>query len=166
MRIKAHMQTHIDQERQTMFHDSTEEVKNRLNQMCRTVEEGMANNADVVFTQMRGDYLTVITGQSQQGEQNLPKWVRTIMANIGQIIDEHEGRENKDGQEREVDATAASLEDTKENTNVEPEAEAHDSHDDTLFFGANFNFAKPENTSSLTDIQPKTEASSAVELGS
>ncbi len=53
MRMKYAMQNHVDNARTTMFRQSTNEVKGRLNSMIRDVEEQMSNKADEVFLKMR-----------------------------------------------------------------------------------------------------------------
>jgi hypothetical protein len=58
MRMKDHMNKHVDQQRHTMFRDSTDEVRGHLNLMCRTVGESMSSNAELVFIQMRRDYVS------------------------------------------------------------------------------------------------------------
>lgn len=53
MRMKYAMQNHVENARTTMFRQSTNEVKGRLNSMIRDVEEQMSNKADEVFLKMR-----------------------------------------------------------------------------------------------------------------
>ncbi|KAI9745714.1 MAG: hypothetical protein M1818_001250 [Claussenomyces sp. TS43310] len=89
-RMKQYLNNHIDSAKQTMFHDSTLEVKRRLTQMCRSVEEAMSNKADEVFLMMRRDYVMAITGSNLPLGQQLPKWQRAVMAEVSQIIDEME----------------------------------------------------------------------------
>jgi hypothetical protein len=90
MRMKAHMTSHVDQHRQTMFRESTEEVKKHLKQMCGQVEEQMMNKADEVFVLMRRDYMTVITGQHIPQGHIIPKWERSMKAEIAKLIQERE----------------------------------------------------------------------------
>ena len=58
------MSTYIDSHRANMFTDSCEEVRKRLNHMCRQVEEQMANKADKVFMNVQRDYTEIVTGTS------------------------------------------------------------------------------------------------------
>src|ERR1700694_78272 len=90
MRMEAHMTSHVDQHRQTMFHESTEEVKKHLKQMCSQVEEQMMNKVDEVFVLMRRDYMTVITGQHMPQGHVMPKWERSMKAEIAKLIQERE----------------------------------------------------------------------------
>jgi len=90
MRMKAHMSTHVDGSRHTMFKECTEEVKNRLTKMCRQVEESMSNKADEVLELMRRDYITAITGAQLPAGQEMPKAQRNMMAAVARIIDERE----------------------------------------------------------------------------
>lgn len=59
-RMKAHMADHIDKTRTQMFADSCEEVRSRLRDMCRQVENEMATEADVVFLSIQRDYMEVV----------------------------------------------------------------------------------------------------------
>jgi hypothetical protein len=90
MRMKDHMLSHVDTHRQTMFRESTEEVKSHLTQMCRQVEEQMSNKADEVFALMRRDYMMVVTGTRVPQGQELPKWERTMRMEIAKVIEERE----------------------------------------------------------------------------
>src|ERR1700722_2836031 len=107
MRMKAHMTSHVDQHRQSMFRESTEEVKKHLKQMCSQVEEQMMNKADEVFVLMRRDYMTVITGQNMPQGHVMPKWERSMKADIAKLIQEREDaaekEENPDRSTSEVD---------------------------------------------------------------
>jgi hypothetical protein len=90
MRMKTHMASHVDEHRQTMFHESTEEVKKHLTHMCRQVEEQMSNKADEVFVLMRRDYMTAITGAHMPLGKETPKWERTMKAEIAKILEDME----------------------------------------------------------------------------
>jgi hypothetical protein len=107
MRMKAYMTSHVDQHRQTMFRESTEEVKKHLKQMCGQVEEQMMNKVDEVFVLMRQDYMTVITGQHMPQGHVMPKWERSMKAEIAKLIQEREDaaeqEENPDRNTSEVD---------------------------------------------------------------
>lgn len=102
MRMKAHMTSHVDEHRQTMFHESTEEVKKHLKLMCGLVEEQMMNKVDEVFVLMRRDYMTVITGAHVPQGQVMPKWERTMKSEIAKVIQEME-----DAAEREENPDAS-----------------------------------------------------------
>lgn len=86
MRMKAAMTDHVEQERHSMFEDSTKEVQNRLSAMTRVVEEAMMNKADEVFEAMRRDYRHVLGGAAPHGEV-VPKWHRTIQKDVMTIIE-------------------------------------------------------------------------------
>jgi hypothetical protein len=96
MRMKAHMTSHVDQHRRTMFHESTEEVKKHLKLMCGQVEEQMMNKADEVFVLMRRDYMTVITGQHVPQGYVMPKWERSMKSEIAKLIQEREEAAEKE----------------------------------------------------------------------
>jgi hypothetical protein len=116
MRMKAHMTSHVDQHRQTMFHESTEEVKKHLKQMCGQVEEQMMNKADEVFVLMRRDYMTVITGQHMPQGHIMPKWERSMKAEIAKLIQEREDaaekEENPEKDTSEYDLNETAITDT------------------------------------------------------
>jgi hypothetical protein len=106
------MTSHVDQNRQTMFRESTEEVKKHLKQMCGQVEEQMMNKADEVFVLMRRDYMTVITGQHMPQGHVMPKWERSMKAEIAKLIQEREDaaekeeNPNRSTSEADLDETA------------------------------------------------------------
>ncbi|KAI9789949.1 MAG: hypothetical protein M1835_001330 [Candelina submexicana] len=87
MRMKYAMQTHVDEARTTMFRQSTNEVRARLNAMIRDVEENMANKADEVFLKMRRDYLAVLGGRALPKGEVMPKWERSMKHQIQQVIE-------------------------------------------------------------------------------
>lgn len=89
MRMKAHMRDHVDQIKNTMFKESCDEVKTRLNKMCRQVEESMNNKTDEVFLLMRRDYLQVLNGAQVSGEV-MPKWERNMRSQIARALETHE----------------------------------------------------------------------------
>lgn len=96
MRMKAHMSSHVDEHRKTMFRESTEEVKKHLKQMCGLIEEQMLNKADEVFVLMRRDYMTVVTGARMPQGQEMPKWERSMKAEIVRAIQEREDAAEKE----------------------------------------------------------------------
>jgi hypothetical protein len=122
-----------------MFKDSCDEVKKRLTQMCRHVEENMNNRTDEVFILMRRDYLTVINGAQVKGDI-MPKWERHMRANVAQALEEHEkdeaqalgiadeagedsdtktetpGKEEEDGEDAKIEETTKEEDETKEDT--------------------------------------------------
>lgn len=88
LRMKNHMNAHVDNNRAEMFTKSTEEVKIRLVQMCRDVEERMANKAEELWLAMNRDYTQVVSGSKLPQGQQMPKWERQLRSEIGQIIEE------------------------------------------------------------------------------
>ena len=87
MRMKAAMTSHVDRVRLTMFHESTSEVRNRLSQMIRQVEEDMSNKADEVFVAMRRDYRAVLGGDSRSQGEMMPKWQRMMQRDVKLVMD-------------------------------------------------------------------------------
>jgi len=60
--MKNHMVGHVDSRRSEMFRESCNQVKERLEHMCRQVEEAMANKADEVFINMSRWVFSLFTG--------------------------------------------------------------------------------------------------------
>lgn len=86
--MKAAMNSHVAQERHTMFQSSAENVKNRLSVMLKELEVYMNNKADEVYIAMRRDYNSVLGGGDvpQNGEL-LPKTQRLVRKEMMRIID-------------------------------------------------------------------------------
>lgn len=88
MRMKGHMNSHVDRERHHMFKSATETVETHLTQMCKGLEEKMANRSDEIFALMRADYMQVLGGvQVSQGvmskeEKGLRVEVKAILNDI------------------------------------------------------------------------------------
>lgn len=85
------MEEHIDSNREDMFSESVNEVKNRLDLMCDEVESGMANKADDVYQAMSRDYLSVMGGSKLPDGQAMPRWERKLRGDVLQVI---EGRDD------------------------------------------------------------------------
>jgi hypothetical protein len=92
MKMKQHMTQHVDEHRNIMFRESTNEVKGHLKKMCCKIEEEMSNKAEEVFTLMRRDYMTVITGAHVPEGKTLPKAERLARSEIARIAQEVERR--------------------------------------------------------------------------
>ncbi len=124
MRMKAHMTSHVDQHRQSMFHESTEEVKKHLKQMCGQVEEQMMNKADEVFVLMRRDYMTVITGQHMPQGHIMPKWERSMKAEIAKLIQEREdAAEKEENPDRSTSEAALDVHADQATSSTSPKAD-------------------------------------------
>lgn len=103
--MKRHMNDHIEDNKTDMFQQSVDGVKARLTDMCRAVEEEMANKADEVWSTMNRDYTQVISGtQLPEGEQ-MPKWERLLRAELAKLIRER-GEAMKKAEDRANDPTA------------------------------------------------------------
>ncbi|KAF7869938.1 hypothetical protein EAF04_004722 [Stromatinia cepivora] len=89
MRMKDHLGNQIDQKRNSMFNESCDEVKTRLNKMCRQVEGSMNNKTDEVFLLMRRDYLQVLNGTQVSGEV-MPKWERHMRSEVARALATYE----------------------------------------------------------------------------
>ncbi|KAJ4289692.1 hypothetical protein N0V90_011021 [Kalmusia sp. IMI 367209] len=74
MRMKNHMATFVPQQSAKMFLAATETVEQALLQMCRELEEKMANKVDEIFSLMRTDYTRVLGGaQATQDVMSKPE---------------------------------------------------------------------------------------------
>ena len=86
--MKAAMDSHIAQERHTMFQSSVDNVRNRLNAMVKDLESTMLDKVDEVFVMVRRDYNSVLgEGESPQAGELLPKTQRLVRKEIMRIID-------------------------------------------------------------------------------
>ncbi|PVH98719.1 hypothetical protein DM02DRAFT_719195 [Periconia macrospinosa] len=62
MRMKGHMTMHVEKERSKMFTAASEAVEKALNEMCKTLEEKLSNNADEIFASVRAAYMHALSG--------------------------------------------------------------------------------------------------------
>ena len=86
--MKAAMDSHIAQERHTMFQSSVDNVRNRLNAMVKGLESTMLDKVDEVFIMVRRDYNSVLgEGEVPQTGELLPKTQRLVRKEIMRIID-------------------------------------------------------------------------------
>ncbi|TVY91113.1 Nuclear GTPase SLIP-GC [Lachnellula willkommii] len=114
VRMKAHMTSHVDDNRTAMFTQSTEEVKDRLITMCRSVEERMANKADEVWSAMNRDYTQVISGTQLPEGQRMPKWERQLRGEVTKIIEDRaKAIEEADKEEHKVPASESETDPVK-----------------------------------------------------
>ncbi len=86
--MKAAMNSHVAQERHTMFQSSAENVQNRLSVMLKELEVDMNDKADEVYIAMRRDYNSVLGGgEVPQNGEILPKTQRLVRREMIRIID-------------------------------------------------------------------------------
>lgn len=86
-RMKAAMNSHVAQERHTMFQSSAENVKTRLSTMVKELEVYMNDKADEVYIAMRRDYNSVLGGgEVPQNGEILPKTQRLVRKEMMRII--------------------------------------------------------------------------------
>ena len=86
-RMKLAMNSHVAQERHTMFQSSAENVKSRLSIMLKEQEAFMNDKADEVYLAMRRDYNWVLRGgEMPQNGEILPKAQRLVRKEMMQII--------------------------------------------------------------------------------
>lgn len=87
-RMKAAMNSHIAQERHTMFQSSADNIRNQLNTMVQGLKTSMLDKADEVFIMVRRDYNSVLgEGELPQTGELLPKTQRLMRKEIIRIID-------------------------------------------------------------------------------
>jgi hypothetical protein len=84
--MKEHMATHIGRTRRTMFHDSTNKVKQSLEGLMASVEENMLAKADDVFLSVKRDYSSALIGSKSATGEALPRDQRIIRKKILEII--------------------------------------------------------------------------------
>ncbi|KAF2471415.1 uncharacterized protein BDR25DRAFT_223354 [Lindgomyces ingoldianus] len=85
-RMKAYMEDHVQRYRFSMFKDATQTVQGRLNDMCKTLEETMAEKAEEIFLSMRQDYMNIIGGANISQDKLIPRAERAMRADILSIL--------------------------------------------------------------------------------
>jgi len=130
-RMKTAMHSHVAVERETMFQQSADNVRNRLQAMVKDIEGLMDDKAHEVFTSMKRDYRAVLGGGdvAQEG-QMLPREQRLVRREIMGVIDGVEkifrkvaGLEAEEDEEMGSDHDGQKVEDDSEES-------AHDSEND------------------------------------
>ena len=158
------MSTHVDSRRMMMFREAVEEVRKRLNAMCRAVENQMSEITDTVFMQMTRDYNSVISGTQLPEGQVMPKWERQMRAQLARII---EGREvgSETLEEEEVVEGEKKQEDAEEEEEINEEDEPTAEDEDNLMEDPSNNDASlvAENNGELNTTAAAAEARSTSE---
>ncbi len=86
--MKAAMNSHVAQERHTMFQSSADNVKSRLSVTLKELEAHMNDKADEVYIAMRRDYNSVLGGgEVPRNGEILPKTQRLVRKEMMRIID-------------------------------------------------------------------------------
>lgn len=86
--MKAHMNSHVAENRHTMFHESAEEVERQLSSLVKDVEDTLADKADEVFMQIKRDYRSVLGGGDAPPDgEVLPRVQRQVRKEVARIID-------------------------------------------------------------------------------
>ena len=113
--MKAAMNAHVDQERHVMFQESGDEVRKRLQNLVRRVEESMSNRVDEVFLAMRRDYRSVLGGGEDVQNQVLPKAQRLMRKEVMRTIEGVESIFMKvmDGETDEMESEEGKIESAK-----------------------------------------------------
>ena len=82
------MNTHLAQERHVMFQQSAENVRNKLLDLVREVEELMKDKADEVFISIKRDYRVALGGHDVQRDGEMfPRTQRAVRKEIKHILD-------------------------------------------------------------------------------
>ena len=85
--MKAAMNSHVAQERHTMFQSSADNVRSRLSVMLKELDVSMNDKADEVYIAMRRDYNSVLGGgEVPQSGEILPKTQRLVRKEMMRII--------------------------------------------------------------------------------
>jgi len=105
-RMKSHMASHVDSSRSEMFRESCDEVRNRLLNMCKQVEQSMGLQTDEIFMKMQRDYTEVVSGTQLPQGQMMPKQERKMRSDVAEIIEDFE-RESAEAQAAAGAAIAA-----------------------------------------------------------
>lgn len=81
------MVTHVDTARSEMFRESCDEVRNRLLDMCKYVEQSMSLQTDDIFVKMQRDYMQVVSGTQLPKGQMMPKQERNMRSQVAEVIE-------------------------------------------------------------------------------
>jgi len=86
--MKASMHSHVAVERDTMFQQSADTVRSRLQAMVKEIEGLMDDKAHEVFTYMKRDYRAVLgSGDASKEGEMLPRGQRRVRREIMHVID-------------------------------------------------------------------------------
>ena len=169
MRMKGHMNSHVESERSRMFHEATAHVKDLLMHMCRQVEDSMASRADEIFLMMQRDYMSIIGGANTHGA-TVPKTERTIKREVGLQIDEADEVFRKvvkgvDDGENDASGVSAGEEVGSPRNSVDPEEEDNgDTNDHSTEDGRRTNSISKVEASANVDsstLQDSTNATNS-----
>ena len=81
------MNSHVDEERHTMFEQSAKSVEEQLRSMVREVQKTLSDKTDEIFIKTRRDYLSVLGGDDIPEGELLPKEQRLGRQEVMKIID-------------------------------------------------------------------------------
>jgi hypothetical protein len=90
LRMKSHMANHVDTARSEMFRESCDEVRKRLLDMCKQVEQSMGLQADEILMKMQRDYTEVVSGTQLPQGQMMPRQERKMRSAVAQTIEDFE----------------------------------------------------------------------------
>ncbi|KAF2503115.1 hypothetical protein BU16DRAFT_29835 [Lophium mytilinum] len=82
VRMKGIMAGHVEQEKNSMFRDATDTVKERLSKMVETVDESMRERGDAIFENMRRDYMAILGGVHIRPGEVMPRAERMLRKNV------------------------------------------------------------------------------------
>jgi len=88
--MKGHMTSHIDRTRWTMFHESTNKVKQALEDLMKLVEQNMLARADEVFLSVKRDYSSALIGSQAATGRALPREQRVVRKEVLEMVSESE----------------------------------------------------------------------------
>jgi hypothetical protein len=117
--MQSHMASHVDTARSEMFQESCDDVRNRLLDMCKQVEEGMSLQTDEIFMRMQRDYTEVVSGTQLPQGQMMPRQERKMRSDVSQTIEDFE----KELAEAQLAAEAAKLAVEEEQKNLADSAQ-------------------------------------------
>lgn len=84
-RMKAAMESFVDVNKNTMFQQACQEVKNRLDDMCEEVRKAMLDRVEGVFNPMKRDYLSLVGGVDV-GQVQIPRGERAAKRELDEVI--------------------------------------------------------------------------------
>lgn len=99
MRMKGQVTGHIQANKQQMFQSASQQVRQSLLKLCKTIRESMLQKADEIYLHMHRDYTSVMNGVNV-GDIKLSREERVARREVDQVLtatDKH-FREALDGE--------------------------------------------------------------------
>ncbi|KAL8835488.1 MAG: hypothetical protein Q9170_003290 [Blastenia crenularia] len=162
-RMKSFMTDHVEQQRNSMFQQSADEVHRQLLGMVNTMGETLADRTDEVFIQIKRDYRSVLGGGAVSQGEVIPRVHRQARREVNKTLG---GVERKISRVIGLDVEESEAEVADEDAKSEPEGDKsnmvrvknEDGHDSSAF-----STVRPTPHSSSNDESDESNESDAEE---